>query len=64
MRKILFIIISILLLFSLIKAESTSPKPAAKCYHYNCWYYPESDFQMCDWEIEDCDGRAAEFPAV
>jgi len=65
---------SILILFSNFHshAEIAPVSSPRQCWHYNCWTYPggwagniyiESKTE-CDWEVESCDGRAAEFPAV
>jgi hypothetical protein len=66
-KKIYYSVIILVMVLCCIlelRAESTLPKPKQQCYHYNCWTYEYSGTTMCDWEIEDCDGRAGEFPII
>lgn len=66
MKKIsrfIFLFAMLLLLVFPVEAEyQRIEKPPPQCWHYNCWTYADGSIS-CDWEVEVCDGRFAEFPA-
>lgn len=68
---ILFVFIFLALSTTKTKADDTQPR-IHMCWHVVCWTYEGGCFNgicadsktSCEMEIEECDGRIAELPAI